>query len=96
MNIINLHSWDYIHNIFYHNNNWYKDFYISLKKIENIPPKRNGRGICVSIYDKYGNFIETLSSVKEVREKYKVPSSKIKNIQQGDRYFGEYIFKYSK
>ena len=96
MNIINLHSWDYIHNIFYHNNNWYKDFYISLENIEKVPSKQYGRGICVSIYDKYGTFIETLSSVKEVREKYKVPASKIKNIQQGDRYFGDYIFKYSK
>ena len=96
MNIINLHSWDYIHNIFYHNNNWYKDFYISLEKIEKVPSKQYGRGMYVSIYDKYGTFIETLSSVKEVREKYKVPASKIKNIQQGDRYFGDYIFKYSK
>lgn len=96
MNAINLHSWDYIHNIFTHNRNWYKDFYISLEEIEKVPSKRFGNGICVDVYDKYGNFIETLSSVKEIREKYKVPSSKIKNIQQGDRYFGEYIFKYSK
>lgn len=96
IDIINLHSWEYIHNIFYHNNNWYKDFYISLEKIEKIPAKQCGRGICVSVYDKHGNFIETLSSIKEVREKYKVPVSKIKNIQQGDRYFGDYIFKCSK
>ena len=34
----------------------------------------------VSAY-KFGNFIETLSTVKEVREKYNVPSSKIKNIE---------------
>ena len=96
IDIINLHSWEYIHNIFYHNNNWYKDFYISLEKIEKIPAKQCGRGICISVYDKHGNFIETLSSIKEVREKYKVPVSKIKNIQQGDRYFGDYIFKCSK
>ena len=37
-----------------------------------------------------------MDSIKAVREKYNVPSSKIKNIQQGDRYFGNYIFKYSK
>lgn len=96
MNAINLHSWNYIHNIFEHNKNWYKDFYISLEKINTVPPKRFGNGICVDIYDKYGNFIEQLKSVKEVRNKYHVPASKIRNIQQGDRYFGDYIFKYSK
>ena len=46
--------------------------------------------------DKYGNFIEQLKSIKEVKEKYHIPTSKIRNIQQGDRYFGDYIFKYSK
>lgn len=96
MNVIDLHSWDYISNIFSHNNGWYKDFYISLNKIEKVPNKRIGRGISIDIYDKYGNFIEHMDSIKAVREKYNVPSSKIKNIQQGDRYFGNYIFKYSK
>ncbi len=96
MNVIGLHSWDYIGHIFTHNRNWYKDFYISLEKIDKIPVKRKGNGICVEIYDKFGNYIETLKSLKEVREKYNVPSSKLKHIQQGDRYFDNYIFKYSK
>ncbi len=96
MNVINLYSWDYMNHIIYNNNGWYKDFYISIKPVEKVPNKRIGRGITINIYDKYGNFIETLNSIKEVREKYKVPSSKIKNIQQGDRYFGDYIFKYNK
>lgn len=95
MNIINLHSWDYINHIFTHNKNWYKDFYISLEEIERIPTKRIGNGMCVDIYDKYGNYIETLKSVKEVKEKYNVPASKIKNIQYGDKYYGDYIFKYN-
>ena len=64
-----------------------------MEKIEKIPEKPNN-GIKVDIYDKYGNFIETLNTIKEVKEKYKVPSSKIKNIQQGNRYFENYIFKY--
>ena len=72
---------DYISNIFSHNNGWYKDFYISLNKIEKVPNKRIGRGISIDIYDKYGNFIEHMDSIKAVREKYNVPSSKIKNIQ---------------
>lgn len=96
MKVINLHSWDYINHIFTHNNNWYKDFYISLEEIENVPARKFGNGISVNIYDKYGNFIETLHSIKEVREKYKVPSSKIKNIQYGDKYYKDYIFKYNK
>lgn len=96
MNVINLHSWDYVNHIFSHNHNWYKDFYISLEKIEKVPNKKIGNGISVNVYDKYGNFIETLDSVKKVREKYNVPSSKIKNIQYGDKYFENYIFKYNR
>lgn len=96
MNVIDLHSWNYINHIFTHNRNWYKDFYISLEQIDKIPPKRIGSGICVDIYDKYGNFIEQLKTIKEVKEKYNVPASKIKNIQYGDKYYGNYIFKYSK
>lgn len=96
MPIIDLNSWDYISNIFTHNNGWYKDFYISLDEIYEIPNKRVGRGISIDVYDKYGNFIEHLDSIKETRLKYNVPSSKIKNIQQGNRYFNNYIFKYSK
>lgn len=95
MNAINLHSWDYVNHIFTHNKNWYKDFYISLEEIDKVPTKRIGNGICVDVYDKYGTYIETLKSIKEVREKYKVPSSKIKNIQYGNKYFGGYIFKYN-
>ena len=95
MSVINLHSWDYIGHIFTHNRNWYKDFYISLEEISEIPPKRIGNGICVDVYDNFGNFIETVTSIKEVREKYKVPASKIKHIQNGDRYYGNYIFKYN-
>lgn len=96
MNIISLHSWGKINHIFNKNNGWYKDFYISLEEITKVPPKRIGKGISVDVYDKYGTFIERISSIKEVREKYKIPASKIRNIQQGDRYFGDYIFKYSK
>lgn len=95
MSAINLHSWDYIHNIFEHNHNWYKDYYISLEEIEKVPNKKFKNGISVDIYTKYGEYIETLSTTKEVKEKYKVPSSKIKNIQYGDKYYGNYIFKYN-
>lgn len=95
MNIIDLHSWNKINHIFAHNKNWYKDYYISTEPTDTIPNKRIGNGIAVDVYDKYGNFIETIKSIKEVKEKYNVPASKIKNIQFGDKYFENYIFKYN-
>ena len=59
-----------------------------------VPERRKKSSIKVDIYDKSGNYIETLNSIKEVKEKYKVPASKIKNIERGNRYFGDWIFKY--
>lgn len=100
MPVIGLNSWNRIRDIFSYMRGWYKNFYISLNEeidVENIPSKKLGHnnGINVDVYTKYGEYIETLSSVKEVREKYKVPSSKIKNIQQGDKYYENWIFKYN-
>nr|DAK96677.1 MAG TPA: hypothetical protein [Bacteriophage sp.] len=46
-----------------------------------MPERQSGNGIKIDVYTKYGDFIETLNTVKEVREKYNVPSSKIKNIE---------------
>lgn len=94
MPILELHSWKGISDIFRYKHGWYKEFYISTKEIDKVPEIVNKSSIKVDVYDKYGNFIETLDKIKDVREKYKVPSSKIKNIEQGNRYFGEYIFKY--
>lgn len=92
MSIISEYSWEIIRDAFRYKQGWYKDFYMSFEEIDKVPERTFG--IKVDIYDKYGNFIETLNSVKEVRQKYNVPSAKIKNIEMGDRYFGEYIFKY--
>ena len=50
----------------------------------------------IDIYDTFGNYIETLDNIKDVREKYNIPSSKLKNIQMGDKYYKDYIFKYHK
>lgn len=94
MPIINLHSWSSIRDIFQYNKNWYKDFYISLEEIDKVPDKHYSNGIQVDVYDKYGNFIETLKSVKDVKEKYHISASKIKNIQLGNKYVGDYIFKW--
>lgn len=94
MSIIGLHSWGGISDIFRYKNGWYKDYYLSLKKIDSVPENGNKKCIKVDVYTKYGDFIETLDKVKDVREKYNVPASRIKNIEQGDRYYGDYIFKY--
>lgn len=96
MKIIDLHSWDKVNHIFTKNNNWYKDFYVSFEPVEKVPNKKVGNGIGIDVYDKYGTFIEHINTIKETREKYNIPSSKMKNIQYGNKYFGNYIFKYSK
>lgn len=94
MPIINEYSWATIRDAFRYKQGWYKDFYLSFEEIKTVPERKLGSRIKVDIYDKYGNFIETLNTVKEVREKYNVPASKIKNLEKGDRFFGDYIFKY--
>ena len=94
MPIINEYSWNTIRDCFRYKQGWYKEYYLSLEEIEKVPERIIGSKIKVDIYDKYGNYIETLDTVKKVREKYKVPASKIKNLEMGDRYFENYIFKY--
>ena len=96
MPIINEYSWETIRDAFRYKQGWYKDFYLSETEIKKVPERTIGSRIKVDIYTKYGEFIETLNTVKEVREKYSIPASKIKNLEKGDKYFGEYIFKYHK
>lgn len=95
MPVINLHSWFNFARIFEVCQNWYKDFYISMIPVTEIPSKKYTRRISIDVYTKYGDFIETLPTIKTVKEKYNVPSSKINNIQFGDKHFGDYIFKYN-
>lgn len=94
MSVIKLNSWDRVSHIFTKYNNWYKDYYISLVEIDIVPAKST-RKISVDIYTKFGEYLETLNSCKEVREKYKVPSYVLKNIKLGDKYYKDYIFKYN-
>lgn len=94
MPVINLNSWNKIRDIIIDNKGWYKNFYISTEQISKIPERIRKNSIKVDVYDKYGNFIETLNTIKEVKEKYNIPSAKIKNIEQGNRYYKDWIFKY--
>lgn len=96
MPIIDTHSWHKINDAFRYKQGWYNGFYLSLEPIDKVPVRNLKNKIKVDIYDKYGNFIETLDTLKEVKEKYKVPSSKIKNLEQGNRYYGDFIFKYNR
>lgn len=93
MPIIKCHSWQKIHNILTFKKGWYKDYYISLTPIQ-ILPEKPLTTISVDIYTKYGEFIETLTSISQVRQKYNLKSSDLKNIIEGDKYCKEYIFKY--
>lgn len=94
MPIIGILSWSTFGDCMRYKQGWHKNFYISEEEISELPQRPNRNGVKVDVYDKYGNFIETLSTVKEVREKYNVPAAKIKNIQLGDRYYKDKIFKY--
>lgn len=94
MPIIQEYSWNTIRDAFRYKDGWYKTFYLSLQEINRVPERILGSRIKIDVYTKYGDFIETLNTVKEVRQKYGVPSSKIKNIEQGNRYFKDWIFKY--
>lgn len=94
MPIIKEYSWNTIRDCFRYKQGWYKNFYLSFEEVSEIPERILRNKIKVDVYDKYGNFIETLDSIKTVREKYKIHSSKIKNIELGDRYVGDWIFKY--
>lgn len=96
MPVIEEYSWSKIRDSIRGQRGWIKNYYISSSYIEEseIPQKQIGNGISIDIYDKYGNFIECLYSIREVKEKYGIPASKIKNIQLGDRYYKNWIFKY--
>lgn len=92
MKVIDLHSWTKISNAFKYNHGWYKNFYLSEEKVDRVPERVFGRKI--DVYTKTGDFIETINSVKEAKEKYNISNGKFKNVLLGQRYFGDYIFKY--
>ena len=96
MKIINLHSYKSIYNAIYWNKGWYKDYYLTFEETEQVPEKLHTTHKKIDVYDKYGNFIETLDSLKETKEKYNINSAALNRILKGIKNNGEYIFKYSK
>lgn len=95
MNIIQLHSYKSIWSAIYSNNGWYKDYYLSLTEVDKVPSKLHNNHKCVDVYDKYGNFIETLNSLKDVKEKYSINSAELNRVLKGIKQHKQYIFKYS-
>lgn len=95
MPIIGCHSWLKISNAFSNNEGWYKDFFMSLTPVEKVPEKPvKEYNYAIDVYTKYGEFIETFKTAEEVRDKYGIPKSKLLRIKQGNKFFGDYIFKY--
>lgn len=93
MKVINQHSWAKIQRAMQENKGWYKNFYLSEVPIDKVP-ERYVRQYSIDVYDKLGNYIESFDSFKAVRDKYQVPSSKLKDIEQGNKYYKDWIFKY--
>ena len=96
MNIISLHSYKSIWSAIYSNCGWYKDYYLSLEKVEKVPEKLHNRHKKIDVFDNYGNFIETLDSLKLVKEKYNLNSAELNKILKGIKKHKNYIFQYSK
>lgn len=96
MNIISLHSYKSIWSAIYSNNGWYKDYYLSLTQVDTVPEKLYTRHKKIDIYTKTGEFIETLDSLKEVKEKYNINSAELNRILKGVKFHANYIFKYNK
>lgn len=96
MSIIDLHSYKSIWSAIYSNCGWYKDYYLSLEKVDKVPEKLHNRHKKVDIYTKYGEYIETLDSLKEVKEKYNINSAELNRILKGIKNHKQYIFKYNK
>lgn len=91
---IGTYSWRDIQGILTLNDGWFKDYFISLTPVEKVPDKFLRKNTAVEVYDKTGNLIEILPTLKEVRQKYNVKSHQLKDIRRGDKYVGDYIFRY--
>lgn len=95
MNAIKLHSFKKINAAINDNCGWYKDYYLSLEKISEMPNKHSHMRK-IEVYDKCGNLIEILDSVKAMKEKYNLNSASASRILKGIKEHGDFIFKYSK
>ena len=93
MQFIKVYSWRTFKDIITAYNGWRKNFYISTVKIDKVPEKVITHSTQVDVYDKFGNFIETIDSIKETKVKYNLNSGKLRRLDRQDCYIGDYIFK---
>lgn len=94
MPIIKQNSWRVIANSFELRNGWYNNYYLSETPVEKVPEKYTSKKLKIDVYTKFGDYIETINTIKELKEKYNIPNVKIKHLEQGNKYFEGYIFKY--
>lgn len=92
---LNIHSCKKLDSIINSNSGWFKEFYISEIHLDCCPEKIYTVKK-INIYNLYGDFIESLSTIKEVKDKYNINSYQMTKILKGIKKHDKYIFEYSK
>lgn len=91
---LNMYSFSKLDSIVNSNCGWYKDYYISLEKLTEDEVKQKPKKFkSVDVYDKDMNFIETLESVKAMKEKYNIQTTHATLLLRGAMEHKQYIFK---
>ena len=92
---LNIHSCHKLDSIINSNNGWYKNYYITNELLDKCPEKIYSVKK-INIYTLFGEFIESLPTIKEVKEKYNINSYQMTKILKGIKKHDKYIFEYSK
>lgn len=91
---LSMYSFSKLDSIVNSNCGWYKDYYISLEKLTEDEVKQKPKKFkSVDVYDKDMNFIETLESVKAMKEKYNIQTTHATLLLRGAMEHKQYIFK---
>lgn len=91
---LNMYSYSKLDSIINSNCGWYKDFYISPEYLTEDEVKQKPKKFkSVDVYDKNMNFIETLESVKAMKEKYNIRTEHATLLLRGAMEHKQYIFK---
>lgn len=96
MEPLNEHSWRKISNAINENLGWYKDYYISIDPVNEVPNKKYLHRRELEVYTKTGDLVEVLSTIKDAKEKYNLSYTDLDLIMKGIKTHDEYVFVYSK
>lgn len=77
------------------NRGWFKDFYISLEAIEKVPRRNKTKEKHIEVYDKNGNLIEVLNSLKETINKYNLNTASLNRYLKEVSFHKDFNFKYA-